>query len=319
MKLSIVVPVYNEEGVIPEFFRRMEAVLAEFTKKNRIPREDIEVLLVNDGSQDNSFDLLKAICLNNIGYKQINLSRNYGHQIAITAGIELSRGEAVVIMDADLQDPPETILPLYDKYLEGYEVVNAVRVHREGESFFKLATAKLFYRLLKKLTQVDIPVDTGDFRIISRRVADILSSMREKERFVRGLVSWVGFKQTGIEYVREGRFAGRTKYPFSKMLKFALDGITSFSSAPLRLSAYLGFLAAILGFFYSFVVLYVRFFTDRTVPGWTSIICVVLFLGGAQLICLGMVGEYLSRIHVEAKNRPLYLIEGIYEKSRDGD
>jgi dolichol-phosphate mannosyltransferase len=316
MKLSIVVPVYNEESVIPEFFQRMEAMLPKFMEKFAIDREAIEVLLVNDGSIDSSFDLLKDISDNKAGYKLIDLSRNYGHQIAITAGIENSQGEAVVIIDADLQDPPEIILPLYERFLEGYDVVNAVRSKREGESFFKIITAKIFYRVLNKLTHVDIPLDTGDFRIISRRVADSLNRMREKQRFVRGMISWVGFKQTGIAYNRDKRYAGKTKYPLNKMIKFALDGITSFSSFPLRLSSYLGFLAAFLGFMYSAIVIYTKIFTDTAVPGWTSIICVVLFLGGAQLICLGMIGEYLSRIHDEAKGRPLYLIAGIYGKSR---
>lgn len=312
MKLSVVVPVFNEEAIINEFFLRMEPVISDLIKEHGLSRDDIEVLFVNDGSKDNSFALLRHICENHSGYNLINFSRNYGHQIAITAGIENSTGEAVVIIDGDLQDPPEFILKLYQKFLEGYDVVSAVRSKREGESFFKLLTAKIFYRLMKKLTKVDIPVDAGDFRIISSRVAAALSRMHEKHRFVRGLISWVGFKQTSIEYVREKRFAGETKYPFRKMLKFALDAITSFSSIPLRLSSYLGFIAASLGFLYSMVILYTKFFTNLAVPGWTSIIIVVLFLGGIQLICLGMIGEYLSRLSEEAKNRPLYLIEGIY-------
>lgn len=314
MKVSIVAPVYNEESVILEFFQRIEAILPIFMDKFNINRDNIEILLINDGSVDGSFDLLKCISDNNTGYKLIDLSRNYGHQIAITAGIENSQGDAIVIIDVDLQDPPEIILPLYEKFLEGYDVVNAVRTKREGESFFKIITAKLFYRVLNKLTHVDIPLDTGDFRIINRRVADTLNHMREKQRFVRGMISWVGFKQTGIPYNRDKRYAGKTKYPLNKMIKLALDGITSFSSFPLRLSSYLGFMAAFFGFIYSVVVLYTKLFTDTAVPGWASINCVVLFLGGAQLICLGMIGEYLSRIYDEAKARPLYLIAGIYGK-----
>jgi dolichol-phosphate mannosyltransferase len=314
MKVSIVAPVYNEESVILEFFQRIEAILPIFMDKFNINRDNIEILLINDGSVDGSFDLLKCISDNNTGYKLIDLSRNYGHQIAITAGIENSQGDAIVIIDVDLQDPPEIILPLYEKFLEGYDVVNAVRTKREGESFFKIITAKLFYRVLNKLTHVDIPLDTGDFRIINRRVADTLNQMREKQRFVRGMISWVGFKQTGIPYNRDKRYAGKTKYPLNKMIKLALDGITSFSSFPLRLSSYLGFMAAFFGFIYSVVVLYTKLFTDTAVPGWASINCVVLFLGGAQLICLGMIGEYLSRIYDEAKARPLYLIAGIYGK-----
>lgn len=319
MKLSIVVPVFNEEAVIQEFFLRMGSVISVLIKDYGLSREDIEVLFVNDGSTDHTFDLLHNFCGSNSGYSLINLSRNYGHQIAITAGIENSTGEAVVIIDADLQDPPEFILNLYRQFLQGYDVVNAVRSKREGETFFKLLTAKIFYRIMKRLTRVDMPLDAGDFRIISRRVAAALSRMNEKHRFIRGMVSWVGFKQTSLEYVREKRFAGETKYPLRKMFKFALDAITSFSSIPLRLSSYLGFIAASLGFLYSVIIFYLRFFTDRTVPGWTSIIIVILFLGGVQLICLGMIGEYLSRLSEEAKNRPLYLIEGIYQGKRQQD
>jgi dolichol-phosphate mannosyltransferase len=316
VKLSVIVPVFNEEAVIQEFCLRLESVISVLIKDYGLNREEIEVIFVNDGSTDHTFDLLQHFCENHSGYRMINLSRNYGHQIAITAGIENSTGEAAAIIDADLQDPPEFILNLYRKFLEGYDVVSAVRSKREGETFFKLLTAKIFYRVMKRLTKVDIPVDAGDFRIISRRVAEALSRMKEKHRFVRGMVSWVGFKQTSMEYVREKRFAGETKYPLRKMLKFALDAITSFSSIPLRLSSYLGFIAASLGFLYSLVIFYTKFFTDRTVPGWTSIIIVVLFLGGVQLICLGMIGEYLSRLSEETKNRPLYLIEGIYPEKK---
>jgi dolichol-phosphate mannosyltransferase len=316
LRLSVIVPVFNEEAVIQDFFLRMESVISVLIKDYGLSREDIEVIFVNDGSTDNTFDLLHHFCENHSSYSLINLSRNYGHQIAITAGIENSKGEAVATIDADLQDPPEFILTLYRKFSEGYDVVTAVRLKREGETFFKLLTAKIFYRVLKRLTRVDILVDAGDFRIISRRVAAALSQMKEKHRFVRGMVSWVGFKQTSIEYVREKRGAGETKYPLRKMLKFALDAITSFSSIPLRLSSYLGFIAASLGFLYSLVIFYTKIFTDRSVPGWASIIIVILFLGGVQLICLGMVGEYLSRLSEEAKNRPLYLIEGIYPDKR---
>lgn len=315
MKVSIVVPMYNEERVIPEFFRRLEAAIGSLTDRFNLDRRDVEVLFVNDGSRDNTFNFLRSICHVHPGYRLINLSRNYGHQTAITAGIEISTGDAVISMDGDLQDPPEFIPELYAKFLEGYDVVNATRKEREGESYFKLVTAKAFYRLLKKLTRFDMPVDTGDFRLISRRVAQALTGMREKNRFIRGMVSWVGFRQTNIDYRREKRFAGETKFPFRKMLKFAIDGITSFSSVPLKLSSYLGFITAFLGFLYSLVVLYTNLFTDRTVPGWTSIIIVVLFLGSVQLICLGMIGEYLSRINDETKDRPLYLIEGIYGAS----
>lgn len=319
MKLSVVVPVYNEEEVIENFFHRMEAVLTKFNKDYSIDRDDIEVLFVNDGSIDNTFNILLQICEQYPGYKLINFSRNYGHQIAITAGIDHAKGDAVAIIDADLQDPPEFILDLYKKLLEGNDVVNAVRSKRKGETYFKLLTAKLFYQIVKKLTTVDIPMNVGDFRIISRRVADTLSKMNEKHRFIRGMVAWVGFKQTSLEYVREKRFAGKTKYPFRKMLLFSLDAITSFSSLPLKLSSYLGFITSFLGFLYSLIILYTKLFTNKSVPGWTSIIIVVLILGGIQLICLGMIGEYLSRLSEETKKRPLYLIEAIYQgKNQQG-
>jgi dolichol-phosphate mannosyltransferase len=317
MKLSIVVPVYNEEDVIQEFIKRVQSLINNYINRYNFKESDIEILFINDGSTDNSFNILRSICQTRPNYRLINLSRNYGHQVAITAGLENSRGEAVAIVDADLQDPPEFIINLYDKFLEGYDVVNAVREKRKGESFFKIITARIFYRFLKKLTNVDIPVDTGDFRIISRRVAEALSRMPERHRYIRGMVSWVGFKQISIAYVRDERVAGKTKFPLGKMLKFAIDGITSFSSIPLRLSSYLGFFTAFLGFLYSLDVLYVKFFTTRTVPGWTSIVMVVLLLGGVQLICLGMIGEYLSRMSDEGKNRPLYLIEGIYDQAAD--
>ena len=297
----------------------MEAVLTKFNKDYSIDRDDIEVLFVNDGSIDNTFNILLQICEQYPGYKLINFSRNYGHQIAITAGIDHAKGDAVAIIDADLQDPPEFILDLYKKLLEGNDVVNAVRSKRKGETYFKLLTAKLFYQIVKKLTTVDIPMNVGDFRIISRRVADTLSKMNEKHRFIRGMVAWVGFKQTSLEYVREKRFAGKTKYPFRKMLLFSLDAITSFSSLPLKLSSYLGFITSFLGFLYSLIILYTKLFTNKSVPGWTSIIIVVLILGGIQLICLGMIGEYLSRLSEETKKRPLYLIEAIYQgKNQQG-
>lgn len=215
-------------------------------------------------------------------------------------------------MDGDLQDPPEFVADLYAKMSEGYDVVYARRKKREGESFFKLITAHVFYRILKKLTRFEIPIDTGDFRIMSRRVTDVLVSMKEQHRYIRGLIAWIGFRQTGLEYDRDERFDGETKFSVSKMLKFALDGITSFSSAPLKLSSYLGFASAFFGALYTVYILYLKLFTDNTIQGWTSVMIVVLVLGGIQLIALGMIGEYLSRVHDQSKNRPLYVIEKIY-------
>lgn len=313
MIISIVVPMYNEEGTIQRFFERMEGVRAIFISRFGITREQMEVILVNDGSRDATFGMLKQICIENSGYVLLNLSRNHGHQTAITAGIDAAKGDAVAVIDGDLQDPPEFIADMYAKIREGFDVVYAVRKKREGETFFKLFTAKLFYRLLKKLTNVNIPVDTGDFRIMSRRVVNVFCSLRERHRFIRGMVSWVGFRQTGLEYERNERFAGETKYTFSKMLKFAFDGITSFSAVPLKLSSYLGILTACAGFLYALYIVYLRLFTDIPIQGWSSIVVIVLLLGGVQLLALGMIGEYLGRIHDESKHRPLYIVENFYD------
>lgn len=315
MKLSVVVPMYNEEGIAHKFFERMEGVRSIFRERFGIERDEIEVIFVNDGSSDGTFSILKDLCEKHTGYLLLNLSRNHGHQITITAGIDLSKGDAVAVIDGDLQDPPETIADLYAKHKEGFDVVYAVRKKREGETFFKLFTAKIFYRLLKKLTNVNIPVDTGDFRIMSRRVVNVLVSMKERHRFIRGMISWIGFPQTGLEYERHERFSGETKYTLSKMIKFAFDGITSFSAVPLRLASYMGILTACAGFLYALDILRVKLFTNSTVPGWSSIVIIVLILGGVQLIALGMIGEYLGRVHDETKYRPLYIIEDIYKKA----
>jgi dolichol-phosphate mannosyltransferase len=277
---------------------------------------DIEIIFVNDGSSDGTFDALKRLCMDEAHYQLLNLSRNHGHQIAITAGIDLAKGDAVAVIDGDLQDPPETIVDLYGKMQEGFDVVYAVRKKREGETPFKLFTAKLFYRLLKKLTNVEIPVDTGDFRIMSRRVVTILTSMNERHRFIRGMISWIGFNQTGLEYERHERHSGETKYTLSKMIKFAFDGITSFSSIPLKLASYLGIITAMFGFLYSLYVVFLKLFVPKAQIelGWASIIIFILLLGGIQLLALGMIGEYLGRIHDETKFRPLYIVEHIYKK-----
>ena len=277
---------------------------------------DIEIIFVNDGSSDGTFDALKRLCMDEAHYQLLNLSRNHGHQIAITAGIDLAKGDAVAVIDGDLQDPPETIVDLYGKMQEGFDVVYAVRKKREGETPFKLFTAKLFYRLLKKLTNVEIPVDTGDFRIMSRRVVTILMSMNERHRFIRGMISWIGFNQTGFEYERHERHSGETKYTFSKMIKFAFDGITSFSSIPLKLASYMGIITAMFGFLYSVYIVFLKLFVPKAQIelGWASIIIFILLLGGIQLLELGMIGEYLGRIHDETKFRPLYIVEHIYKK-----
>jgi len=316
MKLSIVIPMYNEEGIVQALFQRLEHTKALFNRKYDLMPSDIEIIFVNDGSSDGTFDALKRLCMEEANYQLLNLSRNHGHQIAITAGIDLAKGDAVAVIDGDLQDPPETIVDLYGKMNEGFDVVYAVRKKREGETPFKLFTAKVFYRLLKKLTNVEIPVDTGDFRIMSRRVVDILKSMNERHRFIRGMISWIGFNQTGLEYERHERHSGETKYTLSKMIKFAIDGITSFSSIPLKLASYLGVITAMFGFLYSLYVVFLKLFVPKAniELGWASIIIFILLLGGIQLLALGMIGEYLGRIHDETKFRPLYIVEHIYKK-----
>jgi dolichol-phosphate mannosyltransferase len=301
--ISVVVPLYNEELVIEEMYQRISKVMREIGP-------DYEIVAINDGSRDRTLEIARAICQKDKRVKVISFSRNFGHQIAITAGMDRAKGQAVVIIDADLQDPPEVIIDMVEKWKEGYQVVYGTRKKREGESFFKLLTAKLFYRTIRKMTNVDIPVDTGDFRLMDRSVVDQLKRMRERNRFVRGMVSWVGFKQGEVKYVRDRRYAGETKYPLKKMLRFAADGIVSFSQIPLRLASFLGFLASGLSFVFIFYGLIVKaYFPDRAIPGWTSIFVGLLFLGGVQLICAGILGEYLGRIYEEIKGRPLYITQ----------
>lgn len=301
IRYSIVIPAYNEEAVIAESYKRLKAVMDT-------TNEEYELIFVNDGSRDKTCEILSSICDKDKNVKLIDFSRNFGHQTAITAGMDNSSGQAVVVIDADLQDPPEVIIDMIAKWKEGYDVVYGKRGKRKGETFFKLFTAKVFYRFLKSMTTVDIPVDTGDFRLIDRKVCDALSSLSEKNRYVRGLVSWVGFKQTDVTYVREERFAGETKYPLKKMIKFALDGITAFSYKPLKLSTYLGFLLSAGSFIYLLAVICIKLFTDKAVSGWASTLSVSLFFNGIILIMLGIMGEYIGRIYDESKNRPLYII-----------
>lgn len=301
IRYSVVIPVYNEEAVAEESYRRLKQVMDSTA-------EEYELIFVNDGSRDKTAEILSNICEQDSSVKLINFSRNFGHQTAITAGMDHSSGQAVVVIDADLQDPPEVILEMIAKWKEGYDVVYGQRLKRKGETFFKKTTAKLFYRLLASMTSVDIPVDTGDFRLIDRKVCDVMSSLTEQNRYVRGLVSWVGFHQTAVSYVREERFAGETKYPLKKMLKFAMDGITAFSYKPLKLSTYVGFFVAVCSFLYLIVVLCLRFFTETTVTGWASTLAVSLIFNGVILMMLGIIGEYIGRIYDEAKNRPLYII-----------
>lgn len=297
---SIVVPLYNEELVLNETYNRLTNVLEKING-------DYEIIFINDGSRDKTEDIAKIIAAKDYKVKLINFSRNFGHQNAITAGMDHASGEAIIVIDADLQDPPELIYQMIEKYHEGYDVVYAVRSKRKGETVFKKLTAKMFYRFLKSIVDIDIPVDTGDYRLISRSVCDVLRRMRERNRFVRGMVSWIGFKQIGIPFIREERFAGETKYTFSKMIKFSLDGIVSFSTKPLKFTVHLGFALAVLSFLYACYLVINKLFFSNVVEGWTSIVVILLFIGGIQMIALGIIGEYIARIYDESKDRPLYI------------
>src|SRR4051812_1501131 len=301
IRYSIVIPIFNEEAVLPVLLRRIDALMDGLDGPS-------EAIFVDDGSSDCSPIILRAKASSDPRCRYLGLSRNFGHQIAITAGMDAAEGDAVVIMDADLQDPPEVVEEMVRRRQEGYHVVYGVRTDREGETRFKLLTARLFYRLMQWLSDTDIPLDTGDFRLLDRRVVDAILAMPEKDRFLRGMVSWAGFSQIGVPYRRAPRFAGTTKYPFTKMLRFAIDGILSFSIKPLRLSTLLGFTSAGLAVLLMVYALVLRLFTHDWVAGWTALIVTVLFLGGAQLISLGIIGEYVGRLYGEAKRRPLYLV-----------
>ncbi len=304
--ISIVVPLYNEEGNVDELVRR----IADAAKNALLETETFEIVAVNDGSRDGTLTRLRRLLREYPSLRVVDLSRNFGHQVAATAGLDAALGDAVILMDGDLQDPPELISEFLKEWRAGYDVVYATRKKRKGESRFKLLTAALFYRTIRRLTNVSIPVDTGDFRLMSRRVVDALGLTREKHRFLRGLVSWVGYKQIGVEYERDPRLTGETKYPFSKMLTFAVDGITSFSEIPLRFATYLGFIISAFAFLYAVGVVIAHFY-GLNEPGYTSMMSVILFLGGVQLITIGIVGEYLGRIYDQVKSRPLYLLNAI--------
>jgi glycosyltransferase involved in cell wall biosynthesis len=300
-RISIVVPCFNEEEVVRETYRRL-AAFAEQTAKC-----EFEFIFVDDGSRDATRRHIVQMAQEDPRVKLLGFARNFGHQVAVTAGIDSAGGDAVVVIDADLQDPPEIILQMIAKWREGYDVVYGARTDRPGESFFKLASARWFYRMLRKLSDVPIPLDAGDFRLLSRRVVEVFRAMPERDRFVRGMVSWIGFRQIALPYRRAERFAGSTKYPLSKMLRFALDGILSFSTRPLQVAIGLGFFAAglaLVGIGYALVL---RLFTSVWIEGWTALIIAVLFLGGVQLICI--LGEYIGRIYGEVKRRPLYVVD----------
>lgn len=298
---SLVLPIYNEEDTIPELVRRLGELMDKFDG-------EAEAILVDDGSSDSSYQLMIAARETDPRFKLLRLSRNFGHQIAVTAGLDVASGEAVIVMDADLQDPPEVALDLAARWREGYDVVYAVREERHGDSPFKRATAAGFYRLFKRMSDVDVPLDVGDFRLVDRRALDAFRSMRESNRYVRGMFSWIGFRQVGVPFAREERFAGETKYPLRKMVKFATDGIVSFSAYPLRLALKVGFVVSAFSFLLGIVFLVSRLAGFYSVPGLASVAVFVAFLGGIQLLLLGIMGEYIARIHDEVKGRPLYLV-----------
>jgi glycosyltransferase involved in cell wall biosynthesis len=302
-RLSVVIPCYNEEQVIGETVKRLGHFCAEAADL------DIELIFVNDGSRDRTLELLKAHAAADPRIKVISFARNFGHQIAVTAGIDAAHGDAVVLIDADLQDPPEVIHQMIAKWREGFDVVYGTRTDRPGESAFKRATARGFYRVLDRLSDVRIPLDTGDFRLMSRRVVETLRAMPERDRFVRGMVSWVGFRQTALQYRRAERFAGESKYPLRKMVRFATDGLLSFSTKPLQVSVGMGMACATLAMLGIVYALFLRFFTNIWVEGWTALMIAVLFIGGVQLISVGILGEYVGRIYGELKRRPLYVVE----------
>jgi len=306
-KYSVVAPVYNEIDGVQEFYKQVFSVMETI-------REPWELVLVDDGSTDGSTDAIREIAKKDAHVRPIIFARNFGHQIAVTAGLDYARGDAAIIIDADLQDPPDVMLELIKKWEEGFEVVYAVRRTREGENRFKLFTASLFYRLIYRITDVKIPLDTGDFRLLDRKVVDVMGQMRERHRFLRGMAAWVGFRQVGVEYDRKIRFAGKTKYPFSKMLKLALNAITSFSYFPLQLATYIGFISAGISILAIPIVAALRLSNQAALSGQATTLIAVLFLGGVQLITLGILGEYVGRIYDESKGRPLYIVSEAPEK-----
>lgn len=309
--LSIVVPVFNEIEVLDAFYGRIKKVI------DSMDSIFYEIIFIDDGSKDGSYQKLVNLANLDSNVSVIKFSRNFGHQVAVTAGIDIAQGDAVVIIDADLQDPPEVMNKFIEKWEEGYDVVYGIRKRREGEGKMKLLTASLFYRILKAIVKFDIPLDVGDFRLMSKQAVKYFREFKERDRYIRGLVSWIGFKQIGVLYVRDTRYAGETKYPYKKMIKFAIDGITSFSSIPLKLATWLGYITSFLAFLYACSV-FVQKILGYTVQGWATIMVGMLFLGGIQLICLGIIGEYIGRIFNEIKQRPLYVIEEIYS-SKNSD
>ena len=311
-KYSIIAPIYNEFDNLKLLYERVSAVMNS-------TGELWEFVMVDDGSSDGSTNKILELKSGDDKVKPVIFARNFGHQIAVTAGLDKSQGNAVIIIDADLQDPPEVILELIEKWKEGYEVVYAVRSKREGESWFKLFAASAFYRLIQRITDVYIPTDTGDFRLLDRKVVSVMNQMRERHRFLRGMSSWIGYKQIGVEYERAERYAGETKYPLKKMIRFASDAITGFSYFPLQLATYLGFIAAGISIIAIPLVIILRLAGSQAFFGQASTLIAVLFLGGVQLISLGMLGEYVGRLYDEAKGRPLYIVREDLEVNQESD
>jgi len=300
--ISIVIPVYNEEQNLPELYSRL-------TQSAKKVSGEYELLFVNDGSRDNTLELLKKYASEDSHIKFISFSRNFGHQNAITAGIQYASGKVLITMDGDLQDPPELIHELHNKYKEGFKVVYARRTSRQGESFFKKSTARFFYRMLKRITSIDIPLDTGDFRLISHEVAGKLMQMGESNKFLRGQIAWLGYKAAFVNFERPTRKKGTTKYTLRKMIRFAFDGITSFSNFPLQIATFLGFLFSLVAFGLILYSLYSKFILNQVVTGWTSLMVSTMFIGGVQLLCIGIIGEYMIRIGTDVKKRPSFIVE----------
>lgn len=307
-ELSVVTPVFNEEEVVAEFFHRVSEVL------KHLEISSYEVVFVDDGSTDGTFALLEKLYQSHPEYvRVVRLARNFGHQVAITAGMRTAKGKAVVIMDCDLQDPPEMIKEFVRYWKEGHDVVYGVRTRRNKERWFKKATAAVFYRMIRRATNIDIPADVGDFYLLDRKVLDVFDKLREQHRFIRGLVAWTGFRRKGVEYVREGRYAGKTKFGFWRMLKFSFDAITAFSFMPLRMISLMGMVVSFFAFLMILWTVYLRLFTNETIVGWSSLMTVILFLGGIQLLSVGVIGEYIARIGDDVKRRPLYTIQNILQ------
>lgn len=300
--LSVIVPMYNEEAVVNECYKRLKEVMRNIDMNH-------ELIFINDGSRDNTISILKKLANTDKSVRILDFARNFGHQTAVTAGVFNSSGDAVVVIDADLQDPPELIMDMLDKWKKGYDVVYAKRAKRNGETWFKLVTAKYFYKFLSKMSEVDIPTDTGDFRLMDKKVVEAFKKMPEKNRFVRGMISWIGFNQTYIEYIRDERFAGETKYPLKKMLKFACDGIIAFSSKPLKFICLLGFFSIFISIILFLYYIICLIFNTNFVSGWGFLIAVLVLFGGIQLLSLGVIGEYISRICDESRNRPLFILK----------